>query len=279
MSFCFPYPHLPILTLRSPQAILNCSLGVTKHYKAQAVGRYAFVLHLRIIDVTRFTGENEARVKKVRSIRLHNCLTLWTWWTLMASFACQPLYPGERSLCTHSWEVREDPSAMELWRREHFVTSPGNRIQFPNFSVDASFAKSFQPFPDSWIKLQLFWNECGIISYALHAFRKEIVRAQRQGWTISASNPGMERDFSLLQVFQIVPRFLQHPIKWILLGSFPWVKRPRRDVDHSPPPSAVTWWHYTDTPSRCLYGMARDNLTLYAFYMSYFLGFWCRVVC
>jgi len=65
MSFCFPYPYLPILTLRSPQAVLNCSLGVTKHYKDQAIGRYAFVLQLRIIDVTRFTDVNEARVKKV----------------------------------------------------------------------------------------------------------------------------------------------------------------------------------------------------------------------
>jgi len=79
MSFCFSCLHLPILTLRSPQAILNCSLGVTKHYKVQAVGRYAFVLQLRIIDVTRFTDENEARVKKFSSVRLHNCLTLWTW--------------------------------------------------------------------------------------------------------------------------------------------------------------------------------------------------------
>jgi hypothetical protein len=25
--------------------------------------------------------------------------------------------------------------------------------------------------------------------------------------------------------------------------------------------------------------MARNKLTLYAFYKSYFLGFWCRVVC
>ena len=75
-SFCFPYSYLLILTLTSPQAILNCSLGVTRHYMVEAVGRYAFVLQLRITDVTRFTDENEARVKKGTSVRLHNCLTL-----------------------------------------------------------------------------------------------------------------------------------------------------------------------------------------------------------
>jgi hypothetical protein len=66
--------------------------------------------------------------------------------------------------------------------------------------------------------------------------------------------------------------FLQPLIQWILGCSFPWVKRPRRDVDHSPPASAVTGWNCTATPARCLHGMARNNLNLYAFYKSYFGG-------
>jgi len=48
------------------------------------------------------------------------------------------------------WEVGRAPlTALALWRREKFVTSAGNKTQFPNFSVDAAVAKSFHPFPDS----------------------------------------------------------------------------------------------------------------------------------
>jgi len=42
------------------------------------------------------------------------------------------------------------------------------------------------------------------------------------------------------------------------------VKRPEREVDHSPPSSAKVKneGSRTCTPSRCLYGMHRDNCTL-----------------
>jgi len=48
------------------------------------------------------------------------------------------------------WEVGRTPlQALALWRREQFVTAPGNRNQFLDFAVDAPAAKSFHPFPDS----------------------------------------------------------------------------------------------------------------------------------
>jgi len=64
---------------QKPSGNSYSSQGVTKHYKVQTVCRYAFVLQLRITDLTQFTNENEARAKKGRSVRLHNCLTRWSW--------------------------------------------------------------------------------------------------------------------------------------------------------------------------------------------------------
>jgi hypothetical protein len=42
----------------------------------------------------------------------------------------------------------------------------------------------------------------------------------------------------------------QPPIQWVTGGSFPGVKRPGREADHSPPTSAEVkkMWIYTSTP-------------------------------
>jgi hypothetical protein len=45
-------------------------------------------------------------------------------------------------------------------------------------------------------------------------------------------------------------RFTQSPIQWVRGAVFPGVKRPGREVDHSPPTSAEVkpMWIYTSTP-------------------------------
>jgi hypothetical protein len=50
-------------------------------------------------------------------------------------------------------------------------------------------------------------------------------------------------------------------------GSFPGVKRPQREVDHSSPSSAVVRneWSYTSAPPICLHGMDMDNSTFNPF--------------
>ena len=50
----------------------------------------------------------------------------------------------------------------------------------------------------------------------------------------------------------------------MVTGTFsPGVKRPGREVDHSPPPSAeiMNEWIYTSAPSICLGSKDRDNFT------------------
>jgi hypothetical protein len=52
-------------------------------------------------------------------------------------------------------------------------------------------------------------------------------------------------------------------------GSFPEVKRPRRDVDHTPPARAevTNKWSYTSTPPICLYNVDRENFYLFYVYV------------
>lgn len=81
MSFCFLQLHPPILTLRSPQAILNCSLGVTKHNRQQTAGRYVLVLHFRIIHLVRvekggmFLGQIKRHTMNVAEANVPLCMT------------------------------------------------------------------------------------------------------------------------------------------------------------------------------------------------------------
>jgi hypothetical protein len=53
-------------------------------------------------------------------------------------------------------------------------------------------------------------------------------------------------------------------------GSLPEVKRPEREVDHSPPSSAEVYneWRYASTAPICLYGMDRDNSAFTVMYLG-----------
>jgi len=48
-------------------------------------------------------------------------------------------------------------------------------------------------------------------------------------------------------------------------GYFPWVKRSRSEVNHSPRSSAEVKdkWSYTSTPPICLHGLDREHFTFY----------------
>jgi hypothetical protein len=54
--------------------------------------------------------------------------------------------------------------------------------------------------------------------------------------------------------------------KWISC-FFSGIKRPERDVNHSPPSRAEfrNDWSYTATPPICLYGMERENFNFCLF--------------
>jgi hypothetical protein len=50
--------------------------------------------------------------------------------------------------------------------------------------------------------------------------------------------------------FPYRPDRLWSPLQWVLGALSPWIKRPRREADHSPPTSAEVrkTWVYTSTP-------------------------------
>jgi hypothetical protein len=56
---------------------------------------------------------------------------------------------------------------------------------------------------------------------------------------------------------------VQPPVQHVP-GSFPGVMRPGREVEHSPPPSAVVrnMWSYASTPPMCLRRVERDKSNL-----------------
>ena len=74
-------------------------------------------------------------------------------------------------------------------------------------------------------------------------------------WTLRCSNPGRgKRSRSALGPTQ--PLFNEYR------RSFPWLKRPRREVRHSSPSSSAikNEWRCTSTPPLCLHGVDRENL-------------------
>jgi len=79
--------------------------------------------------------------------------------------------------------------------------------------------------------------------------------------------PGGGRDFSLFQEPSggswCISSFLLNGYR----SSLPLVKRPRREVNHSPPPPAEikNEWSYTCTPSIRLNDLDRDNFTFHFF--------------
>jgi hypothetical protein len=76
------------------------------------------------------------------------------------------------------------------------------------------------------------------------------------GWTIGVSKEGKE-EFTLCQNR--------------LLGSFQWVRRPVREVDHSPSSSFVVTneWSYTSAPIICLHDVDRGNFYHFFFFSPF----------
>jgi hypothetical protein len=89
------------------------------------------------------------------------------------------------------------------------------------------------------------------------------LRAGRSGVRI----PAEVRDFSFLQN---LPYLLWGLVSLVFngyQGSFPGVKRPGREVNHSPPSSAEVKneWSYTSTPPICLHCVDRENFAFLIF--------------
>jgi hypothetical protein len=78
------------------------------------------------------------------------------------------------------------------------------------------------------------------------------------GWTIRGSI------FSSPKRSRLALEPTQPPIQWVPF-YIPRVKRPGREVNHSPPSSAEVTdeWRDTSTPRICHHGVDRENLPLY----------------
>jgi hypothetical protein len=70
--------------------------------------------------------------------------------------------------------------------------------------------------------------------------------------------PAGARDFSLLQNIRTV--YQAHPASW---GSFPGIKRPGREANHSPLFSSKTEWSYTFTLTIQFDGVYTNNFKLF----------------
>jgi hypothetical protein len=90
------------------------------------------------------------------------------------------------------------------------------------------------------------------------------------------------RDFSLLQK-ESQHRLLGLPgfLFCVYRGSFPGVKRPGSEVNHSPSSSAdiKNEWSYTSTPPLCVHGMDKDNCTVLPFPSSWVVSFCFKLIC
>jgi hypothetical protein len=66
----------------------------------------------------------------------------------------------------------------------------------------------------------------------------------------SSSSPGGGKSLLLSTLSRPVLGPTQLPIQWLPGDLLPWVKRPGREADHSPPTSAdvKNKWLYTSTP-------------------------------
>jgi hypothetical protein len=74
-----------------------------------------------------------------------------------------------------------------------------------------------------------------------------------KGWTVESrsSSPGRVKNFLFSSSSSPALGTTQPPIQWVHGSSFPWVKRPGREADHSPPISAEvknTWICISTTP-------------------------------
>jgi hypothetical protein len=88
------------------------------------------------------------------------------------------------------------------------------------------------------------------------------VQRRATGSTTKVRFPARVRDSSLLHSIQSGSG--AHPASYAMAtgGSFPNVKRPRREADHSPPSTAgQEWWSNTSTPPYIFTAWQRDNFT------------------
>jgi hypothetical protein len=76
----------------------------------------------------------------------------------------------------------------------------------------------------------------------------------------SESSPSRVKNFLFPMPFRPALGSTQPPIQWVLGALSPGLKRPGREVDHSPPTSSKVkkMWIYTSTPPYVF----RDNFTL-----------------
>ena len=104
-----------------------------------------------------------------------------------------------------------------------------------------------------------FWNWDSPVGLATR------FRSARSGVRI----PATIRNISVPPNAWVPASFIQGFIRY--RSSFPRVKRPGRDLDHSHPSSAEikNGWRHTSTPPICLYGMDRDKFTIYSVVRRY----------
>ena len=93
------------------------------------------------------------------------------------------------------------------------------------------------------------------------------------GWMVRGSNPGTGKQFissperpdRLWAPHSIVSKSHR--------GSFPGIKRPVREVTHSPPSGAgdKTEWRYAPIPPLCLHDVEKKNFNLRFFYICVYI--------
>lgn len=112
-----------------------------------------------------------------------------------------------------------------------------------------------------------FSQRCYRYVYCHFLRRQRTQTVTSYGWMIRYSSPVRKKYFSLLKTSRIAQRPTQPPIQWVSESFFAGLKRPRRDADHSTPPSAEVKnrWNYTSIPPTCFRGVCRENLTILSF--------------